>query len=257
MYNRLVNEWTVFGALFGIFMSWLYYGYTHDMGRTLLLSAAVTCAAVLAFNFSAYIHSDAYEGSLWATFAFIIFQTFIAAVLVGFTGYAMFGLPHTPPASWLAVEPPPETIVKFVDTPFENDQIWTFRAESEHNNRYVYVCGLGRCSWYAEDSFLENDWGELSFNFAECQKLIANEQVSRPKQPFNTIDTHLVRSCGADVQITEHLALTENGTIWQWTQFSSAYTGLGLLYGLFLAVILIFVASMVMSLVRFQQYRTR
>ena len=257
LYRRFTNEWTGLGIIFGLFVSSLYKAHTQDSTRTLLFGAAIVILAILLFNFSAFIYSDAAETGLTTVIEFIGVQTFAGVLLTGLAGYAMFGLPFTPAANWTAIAPPPERIAELIDTPFGNDQTWTFRAKSEHQNMFVYVCGSGECRWYTENEFLERDWGELSYNFTECQEQAGNRQTNRPQQPPNAVDTHFVYGCGADVQMIIHLVLTEDGTIWHWTSVSTALTGLGLLYMLMFSVVFVFIASTIISLARFQQYRFR
>lgn len=251
---RLANEWTGLGILLGLFLGFLYKVYTEDSVRTLLYGGAIVLLGSLAFNFIAFIFSDVYRESWAGVIELIALQTLIGVALAIITGYAMFRLPFVPPGNWTPIEPAPERLVELVDTPFGSDWIWTFRAKSVQHNTFVYVCSDDSCMWQTESSFLEQDWGELSPDFWQCQK---QRGGYTPRQPHHVVDTHIVHLCGADVLITIHLVLTEDGTVWRWTGLFSSLTVVGLIYMLGLSILIVFCASVVIGLARSLQYRLR
>ena len=258
--SRFANEWTVLGILLGLFIGFLYGGYTRDIIHTLLYGAAACLFGVLAFNFVAYLFFDAYEEGLSAVTGLIALQTVAAIVLAGLSGYVIFRLPFVPAGNWTTIEPAPERLVDLVDTPFENGQYWTVRATSVYHNTFVCICHFrDGCNWQAEQIFLEQNLGELSSNFDWCQEATSAEQTytSSPRKPHNTVDTHIVYQCGTDSVIVTHLALTEDGTVWYWRNVFSALTGVGMIFWLVVSIIFVFLASTIIGLARLRQYRYR
>ncbi len=258
--GRFVNEWTGLGILLGLFIGFLYGSYTSDIFRTLLYGAAAILFGVLAFNFVAFLFSDAYEEGLSAVIGLVALQTGIAIVLAGLSSYAIFRLPYVPVGDWTAIEPAPERLIELVDTPFENDQYWTVRATSVYHNTFVYVCHFrDGCNWQAEQIFLKQDLGELSFNFEWCQETAstARTYTSSPRHPRNTVDTHIVYQCGADVIIVTHLVLTEDGTVWFWERSFSGLSDPGLIFWLVVSIIFVFLVSTIIGSVRLMEYRNQ
>ena len=246
--KRVANGWTVLAILFGLSIGYTYRTVTGEMVRTLVYGAAATVSAVLAFNLLTWVFSGATRRGLTAVMELVAFQAMAAAALAGVAGYAMLFLPFVPPGDWTAIEPAPERLVERVDTPFGDDDTWSFRARSVHQNTFVRVCGFGvGCTWQPEEVFLEQEWGEPSPEYQRCQAPARNRMLHSPRPPPDVVDRLVVYLCGPDVTIAIFLALTQDGTVWESDVGTSWGTLFMVIFMLGLSVLLVLLGGAIIG----------
>jgi uncharacterized protein len=225
----LANGWTGLGLLFGLFSGYFFQDYSQDIWGSILVGLVVGTVSALAFNFVAWLYSDSPRKSSSALLEFIAFQTFVAAVIGGVASYAMLEMPATPSGRWRAVEPAPEPVAELIDSPYADYWTSTLRVRSADDNVFVYACQAEQgCRWQTEEVFAARDLTADSYYQCGHQGNISG--TAPPRKPRGVIASHVEILCGADYTIALHYVLTEDGTVWHWTSFWSAYGALGLLF---------------------------
>ena len=190
-------------------------------------------AGFLVMGFVLFVLTLLFVGVPRSKWVVTVIQFIFLPIISILYGIAFLAVQYIPQGQWQEIEPPPERAVRFVES--SNPSVFgsTINIETSSGKIYSYDCvTYEECTWSEGFKTIQED------TYEKCR-----QQTNLPKSPiplFLALDTYRAAGCGPDYMIVVEYLLRDDGQIYMWSSFSSAYSTL---LGLFLFAVIGFLAG--------------